>query len=747
MNAAQRIVRFHPRQAPLAIAILFAITASAAYATTTASISATALNFGSSVQIGTSVNKSVTLTNNGLTSLTVSGATLSDPTQFGIFNNTCPAGGLAAGQTCTITVVFTPRNPGAQNATLTISDNGDTSPQIVNLTGTAAVQNTNASASPNPVNFGSVPIGSSAQAVVTLKNIGFTYSLYVTGAAQNDAADFGIVANTCTGGATTAQSQCVIELNFAPQSIGPASGTLTITDNTTGGSQTVGLTGTATASTAIPVSLSATALNFGSSVMEGSTVTQTVTVTNNQNVPLDIFSFDPPTTSSFAIVSNNCGYDPDNGVTLAANGGTCTVTLSFTPQSVGQLADALAVEDDADSSPQVVNLSGTGTIPVTTDTITPSPATFSGTAAGYSSQQTLTVKNTGTNPLFISGMALSDPLDFGIASNGCPMAPNSLAANSSCTIAVNYAPQPSGSTSGTLTIANNTASGTDAVSLTGPATTIPCPIGQDWGPGPPQANPQVFYSGEDTVLTVTAPVSANPALIPGSVMLLRVDSNGNQIGDSLGQIYDDGPDGGHGDAHIGDGLYTGQFTFHEPAISVATAQPIYLAVQAAYSAGPSCRQSNNNDLPIVVGRKRATPDELQVVDDVKQAASAHFQELTAPGGQDEGNPGQAILDLVPLLLTQAGVSDAGVTEDGTTVWVSFESGLSEIYIGILQPNVNGSVIPKSVKGGASKRKTKEGKTFHTQVKEANHAGRNAKPTPPRAIPTTVPLMPSDGTRS
>ncbi|HUO06285.1 MAG TPA: choice-of-anchor D domain-containing protein, partial [Candidatus Binataceae bacterium] len=140
MNAAQRTFRIFVTQAPLAIAILLALAPSQAYATTTASISATALNFGSSVQIGTTVTKSVTLTNNGLTSLTVSGATLSDPTQFGIFNNTCPAGGLASTQTCTITVVFTPQNPGAQNATLTISDNADTSPQIVNLTGTAAVQ-------------------------------------------------------------------------------------------------------------------------------------------------------------------------------------------------------------------------------------------------------------------------------------------------------------------------------------------------------------------------------------------------------------------------------------------------------------------------------------------------------------------------------------------------------------------------------------------------------------------------------
>ncbi|HUO03837.1 MAG TPA: choice-of-anchor D domain-containing protein, partial [Candidatus Binataceae bacterium] len=629
----------------------------------------------------------------------------------------------ASTQTCTITVVFTPQNPGAQNATLTISDNADTSPQIVNLTGTAAVQNTNASASPNPVNFGSVPIGSSAQAAVTLNNTGFTYSLYVTGATQNDAADFGIVANTCTGGATTAQSQCVVELNFAPQQPQSVpttvSGTLTITDNTTGGSQTVGLTGTATASTAIPVSMSATSLNFGSSVMEGSTVTQTVTVTNNQNVPLDIFSFDPPITSSFAIVSNNCGYDPDDGVTLAANGGTCTVTLSFTPQSAGQLADALAVEDDADSSPQVVNLSGTGTVPVTTDTITPSPAGFSGTAAGYSSQQILTVKNTGTSPLFISGMTLSDPSDFGIASNGCPMAPNSLAANSSCAIAVNYAPQPSGGTSGTLTIANNTASGADTVNLNG--TAVACPIGQPWGPTPPRANPDDFFSNEDTVVTVKTSVPPAANLIPGSVTLLRVDSSGNQIA-VLGTMQDDGKLNGQ---------YTGQFTFNEPAVpDEPHGHKIYLAIQARYQGSPTCRQSANNEREIDSVGSRPTAEDIQTSETIMEEGGAFVNHELAQGK----DPAQVGQDLVQYLLTLPGVSGASVDPGGGSVWVSFSSGLADGGFGLypLAPGEEGSGPPKKAKPKGRAARSKSGKAEAPAEWRAIPSDNNSKLVPSAA---------------
>ncbi|MGH7814377.1 MAG: choice-of-anchor X domain-containing protein [Candidatus Binataceae bacterium] len=127
------------------------------------------------------------------------------------------------------------------------------------------------------------------------------------------------------------------------------------------------------------------------------------------------------------------------------------------------------------------------------------------------------------------------------------------------------------------------------------------------GPTPPRAMPDdPFPSQQNTVLTVTSQVPPDPTLIPGSVILLRVDSNGNQTA-VLGQMYDDGT---HGDAQAGDGQYTGQFTFNEPSPRL-----IYLAVQAKHSIRPGCRQSYNNDRQIMAGLPTPAPTEVQAVND------------------------------------------------------------------------------------------------------------------------------------
>jgi hypothetical protein len=63
---------------------------------------------------------------------------ISDPGVFAQTNN-CPiwpAGSLAAGASCTISVTFTPSAAGRQTATLTITDNARHSPQTVRLSGT-----------------------------------------------------------------------------------------------------------------------------------------------------------------------------------------------------------------------------------------------------------------------------------------------------------------------------------------------------------------------------------------------------------------------------------------------------------------------------------------------------------------------------------------------------------------------------------------------------------------------------------
>ncbi|MGH7987565.1 MAG: choice-of-anchor D domain-containing protein, partial [Candidatus Binataceae bacterium] len=275
----------------------------------------------------------------------------------------------------------------------------------------------------------------------------------------------------------------------------------------------------------------------------------------------------------------------------------------------------------------------------------PNPMAFA-QALNNSQAENLTITNTSTAespvPLYISSLALSDPVDFGIAENGCPMYPESLGAGARCNVAVNFAPQSAGTINGTLSISDNTTnSQPETVALNG--TTSACPIGDRLGPTPPLVTPRLFSAGENTQLTVSSVVPPDPNLIPGSITLLQVDSNGNQIA-NLGQMYDDGT---HGDVQAGDGNYTAQPTVNLPPPSQGLNYRIYFAVQASYSVPPGCRQSNNNERQILVSKPPPTQAEMDAYSNAISAGGRFYESEIANGVSKT----QAAQDLVRYLIT------------------------------------------------------------------------------------------------
>jgi hypothetical protein len=101
-----------------------------------ATASPTSLTFSSQRVGTTSGAKSVTLTNNLPTALTIGAPTFTgaDPTDFSQ-TNTCGVS-LAAKAHCTISVKFTPGATGTRTATLNVNDSANNTPQTVGLTGT-----------------------------------------------------------------------------------------------------------------------------------------------------------------------------------------------------------------------------------------------------------------------------------------------------------------------------------------------------------------------------------------------------------------------------------------------------------------------------------------------------------------------------------------------------------------------------------------------------------------------------------
>jgi hypothetical protein len=87
-----------------------------------------------------SVNKTVTVTNNGTTALTISESVAgANPTDFAVTGGTCVATLSGGGAHCTYLVKFTPSIVGAESATIGVSAVGDAaSPHNVNLSGTGS---------------------------------------------------------------------------------------------------------------------------------------------------------------------------------------------------------------------------------------------------------------------------------------------------------------------------------------------------------------------------------------------------------------------------------------------------------------------------------------------------------------------------------------------------------------------------------------------------------------------------------
>jgi hypothetical protein len=92
----------------------------------------TPLHFKKQAVGTTSPSQTVTLTNTGKTTLTIS--TMNAAGQFGM-TSTCGAS-VAAGANCTISVTFSPKTKGAKSGTVIINDSASSKPQVIELSGT-----------------------------------------------------------------------------------------------------------------------------------------------------------------------------------------------------------------------------------------------------------------------------------------------------------------------------------------------------------------------------------------------------------------------------------------------------------------------------------------------------------------------------------------------------------------------------------------------------------------------------------
>jgi hypothetical protein len=359
--------------------------------------------------IGTSgAAQAVMLSNTGTTPLSLTGIAING-TNSGDFSQTNNCGtSLAANSNCTINVVFTPTVAGSRNAALTISDNALGSPQIVGLSGTGvaasgacpcsiwsplATPATIDSSDPGGVELG-VKFSSSENGWVTgirfyksaantgihignlwttsgtqLATITFTNETAPGWQQMNFSNPVPITANTPYVASYYAPAGhysgdngyfAISGVNNSPLQAPPNS----ISAN---GVYTYGPASSFPQSTYQSsnywvdvvfnpgaISGSPTSLAFSGQTVGTKSGAQTVTLSNTGGAPISLSSI-----TITGVNSGDFGQTNTCGASLAP-GGNCTISVTFTPTATGTRGASLSITDSDPSSPQSVNLSGTG---------------------------------------------------------------------------------------------------------------------------------------------------------------------------------------------------------------------------------------------------------------------------------------------------------------------------------------------------------------------------------------------------
>jgi hypothetical protein len=211
---------------------------------------------------------------------------------------------------------------------------------------------TTAQLSKTRVVFPDTAVGTTSSPIdVTLANIGQTAmaisGITITGKNSGDFAQ----TNDC-GTSLASGASCTVSITFAPTGGGLRSGLVKISDDAVGSPQVITVRGTGLVPT---VSLSPQSLTFGAQQVGTTSSAQTVELTNTGKAILTISSITVTGTNGADFTeTNDCG-------TSVPVGGTCTISVTFTPTAAGTRTATVSVADNAPDSPQSVMLTGTGT--------------------------------------------------------------------------------------------------------------------------------------------------------------------------------------------------------------------------------------------------------------------------------------------------------------------------------------------------------------------------------------------------
>ena len=320
----------------------------------------------------------------------------------------------------------------------------------VGLTGkSGAVASIAMDVTPNPVDFGTVLVGSSATQTITVTNSGaakFTLEkVSVSGA--------GFTISGLSSAETMAPGQSVkLTVAFKPTSAAQESANLLVTINEQSPKTAGSMKGLGSTSL---LSVTPSTVGFGN-VSVGSPITQALRLTNGGSASVSIKSVSA-TGSGFSI----------SGLTTPQTltpGEVRNFTAEFNPKSAGTEAGTISIETQ--STPVQVNLSGVGVSASAQLVASSTSLSFGNVVIGDAPSQQITVKNIGTASAEISGASLTGA---GYTLSGAT-SKIALAPDQSASITVEFCPKTAGSLPGKVTISSNAAGSPLVIQLSGAGT-------------------------------------------------------------------------------------------------------------------------------------------------------------------------------------------------------------------------------------------------------------------------------------
>lgn len=409
------------------------------------------LNF--TTGITTTSYDTIYVTNTGTDSLIVSEIIISGVNAANFNLSTPTPFEVEVGENVKLPVAFSPTVIGAYTAQVTIqSDGGIGQVSLVGTGSQAVVQ-----VVPTTLPFGSVTIGSSSTDSVTVIN-GGSVILNITSIVLGGANPGQFSTNPAAFSLAPATSRKV-PVTFSPTAAGTFSASLVINSN--GGNPTVSLSG----SGVTPVfSANATTLNFGPVAVSASR-SDTITVTNTGSGELLIYEtfLSGPNVDDFSIANDQ------NEIPIYESE-SLDFPVTFTPQSAGSKSAMIVFYHNAASSPDTIQLAGTGGEPIfATDK---EALAFGQVNVGATKYDTITVINNGSGNLVINAVGITgaNRSEFALAT---PVQTWwSLPSLGAQKFAISFTPATSGSKTATLVISANDSGIPHSIPLSGTATDI-----------------------------------------------------------------------------------------------------------------------------------------------------------------------------------------------------------------------------------------------------------------------------------